>query len=382
MVIETTENYIKEMVTPRPRDAHKGMCGRVLLVCGSVGMAGAAVMSAKAALKSGAGLVTICAPLEIFPILQTAVPEAMCIERSPIVYDNIDLDQYDCIAIGPGLRVGHEQYQLVEHLLTSYRGPLVIDADGLNCLCRFGRAPERQTYMETEASAETDSMDIPRRMTSLLPEIIAHRKSPVILTPHPGEADRLLEHLDQKKYKELGRELAAEVLAAETGAIVVLKGAETLVAVCAKAGVAGAQTAEAGAADVQTTEAGAADAQTTDAGAPVDGVDLFSNPTGNPGMATGGSGDVLTGVVAALVAFGQAGRKQAGRAAGADGVGCGIGLAGELPTGISPVDATRTAVYMHGLAGDIAASRIGEIGMTAMDIAEALPEAFMRIAGK
>ena len=352
MVIETTENYIKEMVTPRPRDAHKGMCGRVLLVCGSVGMAGAAVMSAKAALKSGAGLVTICAPLEIFPILQTAMPEAMCIERSPIVYDNIDLDQYDCIAIGPGLRVGHEQYQLVEHLLTSYRGPLVIDADGLNCLCRFGRAPERQTYMETEASAETDSMDIPRRMTSLLPEIIAHRKPPVILTPHPGEADRLLEHLDQKRYKELGRELAAEVLAAETGAIVVLKGAETLVAVCAKAG------------------------------APVDGVDLFSNPTGNPGMATGGSGDVLTGVVAALVAFGQAGRKQAGRAAGADGVGCGIGLAGELPTGISPVDATRTAVYMHGLAGDIASSRIGEIGMTAMDIVEALPEAFMRISGK
>lgn len=376
MVIETTENYIKEMVTPRPRDAHKGMCGRVLLVCGSVGMAGAAVMSAKAALKSGAGLVTICAPLEIFPILQTAVPEAMCIERSPIVYDNIDLDQYDCIAIGPGLRVGHEQYQLVEHLLTSYRGPLVIDADGINCLCRFGRAPERQTYMETEASAETDSMDIPRRMTSLLPEIIAHRKSPVILTPHPGEADRLLEHLDQKKYKELGRELAAEVLAAETGAIVVLKGAETLVAVCAKAG---ADVARAKAGAAGTREVGA---QIADGGAPGDGVDLFSNPTGNPGMATGGSGDVLTGVVAALVAFGQAGRKQAGRAAGADGVGCGIGLAGELPTGISPVDATRTAVYMHGLAGDIAASRIGEIGMTAMDIVEALPEAFMRISGK
>ena len=377
MVIETTENYIKEMVTPRPRDAHKGMCGRVLLVCGSVGMAGAAVMSAKAALKSGAGLVTICAPLEIFPILQTAVPEAMCIERSPIVYDNIDLDQYDCIAIGPGLRVGHEQYQLVEHLLTSYRGPLVIDADGINCLCRFGRAPERQTYMETEASAETDSMDIPRRMTSLLPEIIAHRKSPVILTPHPGEADRLLEHLDQKKYKELGRELAAEVLAAETGAIVVLKGAETLVAVCAKAGADGVKTTVGGAAG--TREVGA---QIADGGAPGDGVDLFANPTGNPGMATGGSGDVLTGVVAALVGFGQAGRKQAGRAAGAEGVGCGIGLAGELPSGISPVDATRTAVYMHGLAGDIAASRIGEIGMTAMDIVEALPEAFMRISGK
>lgn len=328
MVIETTENYILEMVTPRPRNAHKGTCGRVLLVCGSVGMAGAAVMSAKAALKSGAGLVTICAPIEIFPILQTAVPEAMCIERSPIVYDNVDLDQYDCIAVGPGLRVGREQYQLVEHLLTSYHGPLVIDADGLNCICRYGRAPERQTYVETEANAEMDSMDIPRRMTSLLPEIMAHRKFPVILTPHPGEADRLLDHLGQKKYRELGREKAAEVLAAETGAIVVLKGPETLVAVAA---------------------------------AGLTGIDLFSNPTGNPGMATGGSGDVLTGVVAALVAYGQAGRKTGG---------------------ISAVDASRTAVYMHGLAGDIAAGRIGEIGMTAMDIAEALPEAFKEICTK
>ncbi|MBQ9060991.1 MAG: NAD(P)H-hydrate dehydratase [Firmicutes bacterium] len=325
-MIETTENYIREMVTPRARDAHKGSCGRVLLVCGSLGMAGAAVMSAKAALKSGAGLVTICAPVEIFPTLQTAVPEAMCVDREAIASNSIDLDPFDCIAVGPGLRVGHDQYRLVEHLLTSYRGPLVIDADGLNCLCRYGSAPERQTYMETEASVETDAMDIPRRMTSILPQITARRKSPVILTPHPGEADRLLDHLGQKKYRELGREKAAEVLAAETGAIVVLKGPGTLVAFAAKDGSA----------------------------------DLFVNPTGNPGMATGGSGDVLTGVVAALVAYGQAGS----------------GMVGGIPSGISPIDATRTAVYMHGLAGDIAASRIGEIGMTAMDIIDALPEVF------
>lgn len=334
MVIETSDNYIREMITPREADAHKGSCGRILLVCGSVGMAGAAVMSAKAALRSGAGLVTICVPQELFPIVQTAVPEAMCIERRAIIYDNIDINQFDCIAAGPGLRVGREQYQLIEHLLVSYRGPLVLDADGLNCLCRYAKVPEKETYMGGAASAETDEMDIPRKMTALLPEITARRKHPVIMTPHPGEADRLLEYLGQAKYRELGREKAAEVLACESGAITVLKGPGTLVAQAAG-----------GKADV------------------------FRNPTGNPGMATGGSGDVLTGVVAALVGYGRAQVKH-----GSDDA--------TIAAGLTPLDAARAAVYMHGLAGDIAAARLGEIGMTAMDIIDALPEAFLRIAGR
>lgn len=330
-MIETTERYIKEMITPRPREIHKGSCGRVLLVCGSEGMAGAAVLCATAALKSGAGLVTVCTPRELFPILQTAVPEAMCIGRDDINED-FDINQYDAIAAGPGLRVGREQYRLIEHLLVSYHGPLVLDADGINTLCRYGSVPEKETYMATAATEDTDAMEIPRRMTGLLPAITARRKQPVILTPHPGEANRLLEYLEQKKYGELGREKAAEVLAKETGAIVVLKGAGTIVAA--------ANTAAYGAGNAATEP------------------DLYLNPTGNPGMATGGSGDVLTGVCAALTAWGAAGG------------------------GMSPMDAARCAVYIHGLAGDIAAEEIGEIGMTAMDIAAALPRAFRQIAGR
>ena len=340
-MIVTTENYIREMITPRPADSHKGTNGRILLICGSYGMAGAAVMSARAALRSGAGLVTVCVPWELVPVVQTAVPEAMCIEPDSIIFDNIDLNQFDCIGAGPGLRVGREQYQIIEHLLLSYHGPLVLDADALNCLSEYARVPEKKTYMGDAASNDTDALEIPRQMTSLLPEITARRKSPVILTPHPGEADRLLASLGQMKYRELGREKAAEILAAETGAIVALKGAGTLVAY---------------------------------------GGDLFYNPTGNPGMATGGSGDVLTGVVTALVGYGRASVKQGvkeaagGFAAGEEGT-C-------IAAGLTPLDATRTAVYMHGLAGDIAAERLGEIGMTAMDIADALPEAFKRIAGR
>ncbi len=131
-MIETTENYIREMITPRPADSHKGTNGRILLICGSYGMAGAAVMSARAALRSGAGLVTVCVPWELVPVVQTAVPEAMCIEPDSIIFDNIDLNQFDCIGAGPGLRVGREQYQIIEHLLLSYHGPLVLDADALN----------------------------------------------------------------------------------------------------------------------------------------------------------------------------------------------------------------------------------------------------------
>ncbi len=345
MAIETSENYIREMITPREADAHKGNCGRILMVCGSVGMAGAAVMSAKAALRSGAGLVTVCVPGELFPIVQTAVPEAMCIDRATIIYDNIDINQFDCIAAGPGLRVGREQYQMIEHLLVSYRGPLVLDADGLNCLCRYAKVPEKETYVGSAASAETDEMDIPRKMTALLPEITARRKHPVIMTPHPGEADRLLEYLGQPKYRELGRDKAAEVLACESGAITVLKGPGTLVA-----------------------QAAGGKAGSTGVDGP-SGVDLFRNPTGNPGMATGGSGDVLTGVVAALVGYGRAQVKHSADDAA-------------IAAGLTPLDAARAAVYMHGLAGDIAAERLGEIGMTAMDIIDALPEAFLRIAGR
>ena len=158
-----------------------------------------------------------------------------------------------------------------------------------------------------------------------------------LMTPHPGEADRLLKSLGQQRVSELGREAAAVTLARLTGAIIALKGAGTLVSAPA-----------------------AKDTESTDADAP--DVETWINTTGNPGMSTGGSGDVLTGVIAALTAYSRAGRKNMV----------------ELTT----ADAVRAAVYIHGLAGDIAAREIGEIGMTAMDIADALPAAFQRIAGR
>ena len=325
---EITELYIKGLIGPRPADSHKGNNGRVLIIAGSTGMAGAAVMAARAALRSGAGLVTVSIPKYLFPILQTAVPEAMCIDREEIMTRS--LGRFDAVAIGPGLGKGKEQYQMVEHLLLSYSGPVIIDADGINSLCAFGKVPAQLTISDVEQG-------ITRRMVSILPDMISRRKRPVILTPHPGEADRLLKSLGQQRVSELGREAAAETLARQTGAIIALKGAGTLVSAPA-----------------------AKDTESTDADAP--DVETWINTTGNPGMATGGSGDVLTGVIAALTAYSRAGRKNMV----------------ELTT----ADAVRAAVYIHGLAGDIAAREIGEIGMTAMDIADALPAAFQRIAGR
>ena len=301
---ETTETYIKNLIGPRPRDSHKGNNGRVLIIAGSEGMAGAAVMAAKAALKSGAGLVTVSISRQLFPILQTAVPEAMCMGREGILTE--DLSRYDAVAVGPGIGRGESQYRMVEHLLQDYGGPLIIDADGINSLCEYGIAPSRLRMYDMQT---------------------VRGDAPLVLTPHPGEADRLLLSFRQRPVSDLGRETAARTLARLTGGIVVLKGAGTLVSMSVG----------------QDTE-------------------IWQNPTGNPGMATGGSGDVLTGVTAALAAYSRAG--------------------GAGAPAMKLTDAVRAAVYMHGLAGDLAAARIGEIGMTAMDIADALPEAFRKIAGQ
>lgn len=336
----TSEDYVREMLPPRAADIHKGACGRVLLIAGSPGMAGAAVLCARAALRSGAGLVTVCVPRELFPILQTAVPEAMCMDREEL--PAADLKSFDAVAAGPGLGVSGPAYDLVENVLLSYRGPVVVDADGLNNLCLFGRVPEASSYMGTETVSE----QIPRMKTSLLPDICARRKGAVILTPHPGEAERLLESLQLPPGRQLGREKTAEILAGTTGAIVVLKGAGSLVADGGGRGAA--------------ARSGEEDKDSPGKNSPPD---IFENPTGNPGMASGGSGDVLTGVIAALTAYGQARVRLSG-------------------SGLTPVNAARCAVYIHGLAGDLAARDLGEIGMTSMDIAEHLPEAFRFISGR
>lgn len=290
-----TLEYVNTVIKERPEEIHKGQCGRVLVVAGSVGMAGAAILSARGALKSGAGLVKIAAPREIFTILQTAVPQATCIDVSDISgsFSQGSLDIYDSIAIGPGLGVDEKKYLLIKGILNNYAGTVVLDADGINCICRYDEGLK----------------------------CLKERKHPVVLTPHPGEGERLMGALDEKSVKELGRQAAAEIISRNTGAVVLLKGPGTIVTYSGN---------------------GSADQPKT-----------YINTTGNAGMATGGSGDVLTGVIAALAGY-----------------------------GIDPLDAACAGAYMHGLAGDIAAERYGQWGMTAVEIEDSLPAAFKKVAGK
>lgn len=291
-----TLEYVNTVIKERPAEIHKGQCGRVLIAAGSVGMAGAAVLAARGALRSGAGLVKIAAPYEIFNILQTAVPQATCMDVSD-GFDQGSLDIYNAIAVGPGLGVDERTYLLIRDILKHYNGPVVLDADGINCICRFDEG--------------------------LM--CIRERNHPVVLTPHVGEADRLLTALGEENVKSLGRQKAAEIISRHTGAVVLLKGAGTVVTGISHT-------------DVEVT---------------ADRRETYINTTGNAGMATGGSGDVLTGVIAALI-------------------GCGT----------DPFDAAKAGAFMHGLAGDIAADIHGQWGMTAVEIAESLPAAFKKVVGK
>ncbi len=281
-----TLEYVNTVIKERPEDIHKGRCGRVLIAAGSVGMAGAAVLAARGAIKSGAGLVKIAAPYELFNILQIAVPQATCMDASS-GFPQGSLDIYGAVAAGPGLGVDEKKYLLIENILKHYNGPVVLDADGINCIARFDKGLQR----------------------------LKGREYPVVLTPHVGEGDRLLEALGEKSVKELGREAAAEVISEKTGAIVLMKGPGTVV-----------------------TSAGRG---------------TYINTTGNPGMATGGSGDVLTGVIAGFTA-----------------------------SGIDPFDAAKSGAFIHGLAGDIAAEKHGQWGMTSVEIEEALPAALKKVVGK
>lgn len=281
-----TPEYVNTVIKERPTDIHKGQCGRVLIVAGSVGMAGAAVLAARGALKSGAGLVKIAADREIFNILQTAVPQATCMDIST-GFPEGSCDIYGAVAVGPGLGVEKTRYLLIKDLLKYYNGTVVLDADGINCICEYDKGLQ----------------------------CLKERKHPVVLTPHPGEADRLLAALDEKRTAQLGREAVAELISRMTGKTVLLKGAGTVVA--------------------------------------SDRHGTYINTTGNPGMATGGSGDVLSGVIAGLAA-----------------------------SGIDPFDAAKCGAFMHGLAGDIAAGIHGQWGMTAEEIEHSLPAAFKQVVGK
>lgn len=269
-----TEKTVKNIIERRNREIHKGSCGRILIAAGSVGMAGAAVLAARGALRSGAGLVQLSVPQEIFPIVQTGVLEATCLTDS---LDNIDLSRYNAAAAGPGLGDSRESVEKVRILLDSFDGPLVLDADGLNIAAREGFF-----------------------------DLMRARGGRLIITPHMGEARRLM----AKDFSEkMTRHELAEALADKTGAVTVLKGAGTVVA--------------------------------------AEGRKTYTNTTGNPGMATAGSGDVLTGIITSL---------------------CGQRHSDGRP--IEPLDAALAGVYIHGLAGDLGTEEKGEYGLIAGDIAE------------
>jgi NAD(P)H-hydrate epimerase len=227
----------------RPRDAHKGDFGHLLVIAGSLGKAGAAAMTARGALRSGAGLVTIAAPGGLVPILQQQVTEAMCIPAAESIDGTLGMGaarelirsaaHLSACAIGPGLSMHGETVHVVRELVPSLPVPLVIDADGVNALA--------------------GSLDVLRNV-----------KAPVILTPHPGEMARMLGISTAEVQRD--RIDIAKKFADRHGVTLVLKGAGTVIA--APAG------------------------------------EVFVNTTGNPGMATGGTGDVLTGMIGSLLAQG------------------------------------------------------------------------------
>ena len=267
----------------RTRDAHKGTFGRLLVVAGSPGMAGAALLCGRGAVRSGAGLVVFGVDEDLFPVMTTGLPEAICRHRNGLSFDPA---LYVAICLGPGLGTGEAARRLLASALAEWEGPLVLDADGLNLVALHGMKGD-----------------------------LRRTKASLVLTPHPGEASRLLGRTDIASR----REDAATDLAEETGGVALLKGAGTLIAAAGDDG------------DVL----------------------LYRNPTGNPGMATAGSGDVLCGVIGALCA-----------------------------RGLGPLEAATSGAYLHGLSGDLAAAALGETGLIAGDIADFLPQAFYRTIGK
>jgi NAD(P)H-hydrate epimerase len=284
------------LMPARPAEAHKGTMGHLLVVAGSRGKSGAAVLTARAALRSGVGLVTVAAPRSIQPVVATAQPEVM---TEPIDETSTGaaaasaatrvldlLGSRDALAIGTGLGTEAPTREMVLTVLSRRRCPAVVDADALNVLATGG----------------------PDALRAALP-----KHAPWVLTPHPGEAARLLE--SSTAAIQADRLGSARRLADLTGAMVVLKGHRTVIA------------------------------------SPGGGASI--NSTGNPGMATAGSGDVLTGIVGALLA-----------------------------RGVAPRDACRVAVFAHGDAGDRAAERKGQEGMIAADLLDRLPDAFLAIGGQ
>lgn len=286
---ETDRLLFNKAVFNRPDDSNKGTLGSLLCICGSYGMAGAAIMAGKAALRCGIGLLKIAVPKSIYPVCATNILESVYYpleetSNGVISSKNTDFllemcEKSSAILIGCGLSVCDDTKNLVQSVITNCEKPLVIDADALNCICNK-------------------------------PEILKNLKAPAIITPHPGEMARLL-HSTPKTVNS-NRENTAIDFAKKFGVVTVLKGAGTIIA-------------------------------------SPDG-EVYINHTGNSGMATGGSGDVLSGIIGSLLA-----------------------------QGASPINAAAAGVFLHGTIGDLAAEKLGKISMLPTDMIDMIPTAYLKL---
>lgn len=273
------ESDVRKLLMPRNEFAHKGDMGSALLIAGSYGMAGAAILAARACLRAGAGKVTVHSPKQNNVIMQIAVPEAVVqLDADGTIFSEpVDTEDFNALGIGPGLGTSETTAIALIAQLRRAQCPVVADADAINILAN------RRAWLQ----------QLPKG---------------IILTPHPKEFDRLENH-SADSYERLTKACS---LAERLGAYVILKGRYS--ALCMP-----------------------------------DGHVMF-NPTGNAGMATAGSGDVLTGIITALLARGYRQR-----------------------------EACIAGMYLHGLAGDCAAEAKGMESLVAGDIVEFLPEAFKRL---
>ena len=273
------EDDVRQLLLPRDPFAHKGTMGNALVIAGSYGMAGAAILATEACLRSGVGKVTCHSPRKNVTIMQTAVPEAVLqIDREETTFSEaVDTEDFQAVGIGPGLGQTEQTAVAIISQIRRTQCPLVCDADAINVLSTH------------------------RAWMQQLPKDI-------IMTPHPKEFDRLEGH-SADSFERLSK---ARDLAQRLQAYVILKGHRS--ALCCP-----------------------------------DGHIVFNN-TGNAGMATGGSGDVLTGI-----------------------------LTGLLARGYNRYEACVVGMYLHGLAGDIAARELGEESLIARDLVRYLPKAFLRL---
>lgn len=273
----TSYALVERNCPPRDQNTHKGDYGKILLLCGAEGYTGAPALAAKAALRTGAGLIFLGVPRAVYPIVASKLDAPMVfplpdkegklsLTALPLILQR--LEQADACLIGPGLGRSEELDVLVAEVIKNCKCPLVLDADGINAMASHK-------------------------------DVLRGAACPLVITPHEGEFRRL------KQTAEQDRVSGAVTLAKELNAVVLRKGHETVI---------------------------------------TDGCKTYVNRTGNAGMATGGSGDVLAGILTAL-----------------------------LGQGVSALEAAATAAWLHGRAGDLAADRLGQYAMGPWDLLEALP---------